>query len=174
MERANYGPITYFLMPKGIVPSAQDTYDGKSQTYYNAACVGAGKCSLAMWNMRYNNVSASFPLSCMPATGFLSGQMWVDPMNTAMIRGLHMDSGDNYGIITINVQAKSCTITPLTALPPHPRIVISVQSGYKSGSVFVSVTSDVYNAIVVYDNKLNFFRSVKTQFLFEDIFVREM
>jgi len=166
-EKANYGEITVVPMPSGLPVSANDAYDGKSGNYYTVR-----GDSFLTWNVVANTTS-TFTLSCLPANSFLSGSILVNPLNKNIIYGL-VDMGDDYSLMSINLSGKSCTVVgALPNLPPVPRIIIASQIGNMTGNIAFSVTSDVYNAVIIYDQTLKLVSQVKTEFVLEDIFLQE-
>jgi len=166
-EKPNYGDVTVTPIPLNFPVTANDAYDGKSGNYY---VVGTG--TLLIWNVA-QNVTSSFMLSCIPANTFISGSIYVNPLDTNIIYGL-LDGGDTYSLMSINLMQKNCTVVgQLPSLPPMPRIIIAMQIGHISGNIAISVTSDVYNAIIIYDQTLKVVTQVKTEFVLEDIFLSE-
>jgi len=65
-------------------------------------------------------------------------------------------------------------VGPLGSLPPEPHIIVATEVGYLSGYLAISVTSDIYNAVIIYDQTLKVITQVKTNDLLEDIFIQEM
>jgi len=176
MEVANWGAVKYFEIPASLQVTVADTYDGASSNYYNIICSRVGQCSLNTWNLIFNNVS-SFPLSCIDPSGFITGKIFLNPlaMNRNILLGLQFSQGDNYKVVTINLATKSCVLSGfLSGLPPRPVIIVASKIGPKSGNLYMSLTSDVYNAINIYDSNVKFLSQVQTQFLFEDLFVHEV
>jgi len=171
MDKPNWGKVTLFQIPSALVPTASDAFDGTNMNYYSISCTGTGKCNQYIWNLGANNVT-SFPLSCLASTDFPTGNIFVNG-TSGTVYALVDSVGDAYMVMTVNVKAKTCTLTPLTNLPPKPVIIIAVQRGYKSGYLYLSVTSDVYNSINIYDENLKPVSEIKTQNLYEDIFVQE-
>jgi hypothetical protein len=171
MEQANWGEVSYFEAPSTVLPSANDAFDGAKRNYYNVYCRGFGSCQLTIWALQPNTTS-SFPLSCV--TGVISGPIFVNPLDTNTLIAIQFSAQDDYNVVSIDLQAKSCTLSRvLPGLPSKPRIIVALEVASISGYLVVSITSNQYNAILVYDTRFNLVSTVKTQELFEDIFVRE-
>jgi len=166
-EKPNYGEVEIFQVPSALPVTVNDAYDGKSGNYYTVR----GN-SLLIWNIPANTTS-TFTLSCFPPNSFLAGEIFVSPLNANTIVGL-LDLGDDYSMITINLSAKTCTVVgTLPSLPPVPRIIISTEIGQISGNLAISVTSNEYNAIMVYDQTAKLVSQIKNEFVLEDIFFSE-
>jgi len=172
MDQANWGNVAFFPMPSNVSVSANDAFEGHSQTYTTNMCTSLGNCAVTQWSLKTGSVT-SFPLSCMSSNGYLSGKMFANSSNT--IIGLQGTPTSAYSAVVIDVMSKSCKVIPLRNLPPAPAIVVSAQYGHKSGSLFLSVASNQYNSIIVYDKYFNFVKTIKTgQYLYEDLFVSEV
>lgn len=173
MDKPNWGMMTLFLFPAELIPSANDVFDGKTMNYYSAVCAQAGKCVLYTWNIETNKVT-SFSLACIPPAGFLTAELSINPA-TRQIQGLGLTTANDYYVVSIDVHSQSCKVSgSLTNLPPKPVIIVATEVGYLSGNLYISLSSNAYNAINVYDSQLKFIKQIKTgQYLYEDIFVRE-
>jgi len=167
-EKPNYGDITVVPIPNNFPLTANDAYDGKTGNYY----VTRG-ASILIWNIE-QNTTTSFTLACIPPNTFLTGSIFVNPLDSNIIFGV-LDAGDNYTLITINLSGKNCMVVgDLPMLPPTPRIIIATEVGHISGNLAISVTSDDYSAIIIYDQTLKLVTQVKTAYVIEDIFISEM
>jgi len=172
MEKPNWGHVSYFQAPPAVQPSSNDAFDGTKQTYYNVYCRGFGSCQVTVWNL-LTNTTTSYPLACV--TGILMGPIFVNPADTTALVGIQYSKTDDYNAVMIDLTAQKCTLSRvLPGLPAKPRIILAQEIGYSSGYMVISITSNEYNAIMVYDTRFNLVSSVKTAELFEDIFVREL
>jgi len=166
-EKPNFGEVTGSQIPTNFPITVNDAYDGKSGNYYSV-----GRASLLSWNIP-KNVTTSFTLSCIPPNSFLTGSIFVSPLDGNIILGI-LDGGDSYSLVTINLMGKNCTVVGvLPSLPPAPRIIIATQVGHLSGYIAISVTSDAYNAVIIYDQTLKVVSQIKTADVLEDIFFSE-
>jgi len=124
------------------------------------------------WNVVMNTTS-SFTLACIPPNSFITGEIFVNPLDTNILFGI-LDQGDDYSLVSMNLQGKNCTVVGvIPGLPPNPKIIIAAQIGSITGNIAISVTSDQYNAVVIYDQKLKLVSQVKTNAVIEDLFVQE-
>jgi len=167
-EKPNFGDVELYAIPSTLPVTSNDAYDGKSGNYYTVQ--GA---SLIAWNV-LPNTTTSFTLACIPPNSYISGALLVNPINTNIIYAI-LDTGDNYNLTSIDLTAKSCKIVGgLDFLPPVPRIIIASEIGNLSGNIAVSVASDEYNAVIIFDPvTLKVAVQVKSEDVFEDIFLQE-
>jgi len=166
-DKPNYGDVDIVYVPSTVPLTSNDAYDGKTGNYY-VADMG----SLITWNV-VQNTTATFKIDCIPANSFLSGAIFVNPLDSNIIYGI-LDDGDNYSLMSINVSGKNCTVVgALPGLPPSPRIIIATETGNLSGYIAVSVAADAYNAVIFYDGNAKLISQVKTMDVLEDIFVQE-
>jgi len=174
IEKPNWGQIDYYQYPASVKVTANDAFDGTKMNYFNVACARFGSCVMNVWAIKTGAVT-TFPLSCVANNGVLSGLLMVSPSDPNTVIGVHFDSQDNYKVVSINVQAKTCTLSGvLSNLPAAPRIVVSSQIGYKSGNLVLSVAANGYSMVIVYNPTFQYLNSVKMAELAEDIFVDEV
>jgi len=168
LEKPNYGLVTLYEVPTNLPLTADDCYDGKTNNYY--VIYGS---SLMTWNV-VQNVTSSFTLACMPADTYTTGSIFLNPLDPNSLLAVILGANEVYSLLNINLSGKNCTVVgAFPSLPPNPRIVVATEIGYMSGYVALSVTSDVYNAVILYDQTLKVVTQVHTSFLLEDIFIQE-
>jgi len=166
-EKPNFGDVQLYAIPSTLPVTGNDAYDGKTGNYYTVT--GA---SLVTWNVVANTTS-SFTLTCIPPNSFLSGAILVNPLDPTILFGV-LDTGDDYNLTSINLSAKTCMVVgAFPMLPPVPRIIIGTEIAPLSGNIAISVTSDDYNAVIIYDQTLKLVAQVHTEDVVEDIFIAE-
>jgi len=168
LEKPNYGFVTLYAVPPNLPLTANDAYDGKTNNYY--VIYGS---TLMTWNV-VQNVTTSFTLGCMPPDSYTTGSVFINPLDANSLLAVILGANEIYSLVNVNLSGKNCTVVgPLGSLPPNPRIIVATEVGYMSGYIAISVTSDVYNAIIIYDQTLKVITQVHTPFLLEDIFIQE-
>jgi hypothetical protein len=168
LEKPNFGLVTLYPVPTNLPLTADDCYDGKTNNYY--VIYGS---SLMTWNV-VQNVTSSFTLGCMPPDSYTTGSIFLNPLDSNSLLSVILGANEVYSLVNINLSGKNCTVVgPFGSLPPTPRIVVATEIGYMSGYIAISVTSDVYNAVILYDQTLKVVTQVHTPDLLEDIFIQE-
>jgi len=168
LEKPNYGLVTIYAVPPNLPLTADDLYDGKTNNYY--VIYGS---SLMTWNV-LKNVTTSFTLACMPVDSYPTGSIFLNPLDPNSLLTVIAGPNEVYSLLNINLSVKNCTVVgAFPSLPLSPRIVVATEVGYITGYIALSVTSDVYNAVIIYDQTLKVITQVHTSFLLEDIFIQE-
>jgi hypothetical protein len=168
LEKPNFGLVTLYEVPTNLPLTADDGFDGKTNNYY--VIYGS---SLMTWNV-VQNVTSSFTLACMPANSYTTGSIFLNPLDSNSLLVVILGANEVYSLLNINLSGKNCTVVgAFPSLPPNPRIVVATEIGYMTGYIALSVTSDVYNAVIIYDQTLKVITQVKTNDLLEDIFIQE-